>query len=75
MFRRGSKVILNESSTEIEALRQEFLAIAERITAPGNLIQFYTRRQDDGAYHLEVMGDEYHYISTEREDVECPHHP
>lgn len=65
-FVRKTNTAPAESFAQLEALRQEFFVIAEHLTAPRNLIQFYTRRQDDGAYHLEVVGDEYHYISTER---------
>jgi hypothetical protein len=66
LFEKKANEASVDSLAQLEAVRQEFHAIAEQLSVPTNLVEFHTRQQDDGAYHLEVMGDEYHYISTER---------
>ena len=50
----------------IETIREMVFSIGAKINAPMEDLVIRDRRADFGTFHLEIHGDEYHYIATDR---------
>ena len=50
----------------IETLRKRFHVLAQKVGAPNRLACFHRTPTDSGAAHIEIEGDEYCYVVTER---------
>jgi hypothetical protein len=50
----------------IKDIQTEFNELCQKIKPSDSVYTFPTVRQDDGFEHLEVCGDEYHLVVTER---------
>lgn len=50
----------------IELLQKEYDAYCQKMLPSEEPYRFNTRRHDDGSLHLEVWGDKYHLVVTER---------
>jgi len=47
-------------------LQGEYNEICQKIRASENSYSFPTERNDDGSPHIEISGNEYHIVTTER---------
>jgi hypothetical protein len=50
----------------IQKIEAEVRKLAIPINAPDSLLRVYDRPKGDGTPHIEIHGDVYHYVSTER---------
>ncbi|MBK8147669.1 MAG: hypothetical protein IPK58_05505 [Acidobacteria bacterium] len=53
-------------SITIEELQNEYNGLLQRARPIPHVYRFLTERSDDGTPHVEIIGDEYHFVSTER---------
>ena len=51
---------------DLEQVQAEFAELCSRISPALAQFRFPTQRSDDGFAHVEFIGDEFHYIVTER---------
>ena len=57
---------LTHSMAGLSALRSQYNAIAGSLGAPAKYRAFHTSPANDGSVHLELVGNTYHYVVTER---------
>lgn len=50
----------------IDLLQREYDEYCQKILPSEKPYRFRTRRHDDGSTHIEIKGDEYHLVVTER---------
>jgi hypothetical protein len=50
----------------LKSLQKEYSALLQKMFETPNSFQFQTQRSDDGSEHVEIIGNEYHLIATER---------
>lgn len=55
-----------EKSEIIKELQEEYSQILEKVYGTPLSYRFQTTRGDDGSEHLEIVGDEFHLVATER---------
>ena len=46
----------------IDDVRKKVMELGQLIDAPQNKLYIFDIERNDGGYHLELHGDEYHYI-------------
>ncbi len=51
---------------DLSAIKQRYYKIARQLRAHAKHVQFSTTPQHDGSPHIEYVGDELHYVVTER---------
>lgn len=55
-----------EKIISIKDLQKEYSALLQKMFETPHSYGFQTKRGDDGSEHVEIVGNEYHLIATER---------